>query len=128
MLSLPPAVQLFACTLLVDMRKSFDGLAAAAEYHMAKEPMDGHVYCFFSRDRRHLRLLWWDRDGFLLVGKRLERGKFQVPWEPVAASPNRAGEPDRQACWTLDHDDLAAILRGVDLRSVKKLPRWRPSA
>jgi transposase len=123
MLSLPPAVQLFACTTPVDMRKSFDGLAAAVESALDRQPLDGHVYCFFSRNRRHLRLLWWDRDGFLMVCKRLERGAFQVPWRLDGA----AGK-DPPAGWALGADDLSAILQGVDLRSVRKLPRWRPPA
>lgn len=120
MLNLPAAIELFACTAPVDMRMSFDGLAATVESRLAKEPMDGHVYCFFSRNGRHLRLLWWDRDGFLMVCKRLERGRFQLPWALDKANGSAA-----PACWTIDACDFAAILHGVDLRSVKKLPRWR---
>lgn len=124
MLNLPSAVQLFACTRPIDMRKSFDGLAAAVEGYLGKEPMDGHVYCFFSRNGHHLRLLWWDRDGWMLLAKRLERGRFQMPWA-LRTGDDRDPVPP---CWNLDADDLAAILHGVDLRSVKKLPRWRPGA
>lgn len=121
MLSLPPAVQVFACTAPVDMRRSFDGLAATVEYALGAEPMSGHVFCFFSRNAQHIRLLWWDGDGWMLVAKRLEKGRFQMPWalaKPTVPPP---------VSWTVDPDDLTAILRGVDLRSIKKLPRWRPT-
>lgn len=121
MLSLPQAVQVFACTTPVDMRKSFDGLATTIENALGTDPMNGHVFCMFSRNAQHIRLLWWDGDGWLLVAKRLERGRFQLPWQvaaPATAPPT---------AWPIDPDDLTAILRGVDLRSIKKLPRWRPS-
>lgn len=121
MLSLPAAVRVFACTTPVDMRKSFHGLAATVESALGTDPMNGQVFCMFSRNAQHIRLLWWDGDGWLLVAKRLEKGRFQMPWaltKPTAPLP---------VSWAVDPDDLTAILRGVDLRSIKRLPRWRPS-
>lgn len=118
MLTLPPAVSLYACTTPVDMRKSFDGLAAAVESHLGKDAMDGHVYCFFNRRADHLRLLWWDRDGWLLVAKRLERGRFRPPWY---------GRQVTSAVWELEPGDLLLVLQGIDVRGVRRLPRWRPA-
>jgi len=117
MLSLPPAVELLACTTPVDMRKSFDGLVAAVETLLGKDAMNGHVYCFFNRRADHIRLLWWDRDGWLLVAKRLERGRFRPPW---------FGQQGLPTAWPMDPADLAMVLHGIDVRGAKRLPRWRP--
>jgi len=116
MLTLPPTLQLFACTSPIDMRKSFDGLAAVVESQLGHDAMSGHVFCFFNRRASHLRLLWWDSDGWLMVCKRLERGKFQTPWD---------GQTPTAAVWEMDPGALALILQGIDIRA-RRLPRWRP--
>lgn len=117
MLTLPPTVELLACTTPVDMRKSFDGLAAAVEAYLGKDAMNGHVYCFFNRRADHLRLLWWDRDGWLLLAKRLERGRFVPPWH---------GQQGVPVAWPLEPGELSLVLQGIDFRGARKLPRWRP--
>lgn len=117
MLSLPPAVQLLACTVPVDMRKSFDGLAAEVEASLGHDPMNGHVYCFFGKRGRHLRLLWWDTDGWMMLAKRLEKGRFRPPWFGQGTVPT---------VWRLDAGDLGMVLKGIDTRGAKRLPRWRP--
>lgn len=119
MLTLPPSVQLLACTSAVDMRKSFDGLAAVVEQHLGRDAMTGHVFCFFNRRADHIRLLWWDRDGWILVGKRLEKGRFQMPWQ---------GKQGVGTAWEMDPGDLAMVLQGIDIRGARRLPRWRPSS
>ena len=116
MLTLPPAVQLLACTVPVDMRRSFDGLAAAVEEHLGADPMSGHVYCFFNRRGEHIRLLWWDRDGWMMIAKRLEKGRFQVPW---------LGSTAVGAVWPMEPGELALVLQGIDIRGARRLPRWR---
>ncbi len=118
MLTLPPSTRLYACTTPVDMRKSFDGLAGAVERHLGKDAMDGHVYCFFNRHGDHLRLLWWDRDGWMLVAKRLEKGRFRPPWH---------GQQGVATEWQLEPGELALVMQGIDFRGAKKLPRWRPN-
>jgi len=117
-LTLPPAVKLLACTTPVDMRRSFDGLASAVEEHLGADPMSGHVFCFFNRRGDHLRLLWWDRDGWMLLAKRLETGRFQMPW---------LGQSTLGAAWPMEPGDLAMIMQGIDIRGARRLPRWRPS-
>lgn len=117
MLMLPPSVQLLACTTPVDMRKSFDGLATAVEQVLGRDAMSGHVFCFFNRRADHLRLLWWDRDGWMLLAKRLEKGRFQMPWH---------GQQGVQAGWPMESAELALVLQGVDIRGARRLPRWRP--
>lgn len=117
MLSLPPSVKLWACTQPEDFRKSFSGLTQAVRSVMAAEPRSGHVFCFFNRRRDQVRLLFWDRHGYVLVGKRLENGRFKVPWEPGACT---------QPQWELEHADLLLILEGIDLAGARRRARWTP--
>lgn len=120
MLTLPPSVILMACTTPIDMRKSFDGLAGEVEATMGHDPMNGHVFCFFSKRANHIRLLWWDRDGWMLLAKRLEKGRFRPPWfgskVPVPVA------------WEMEPGDLTLVLQGIDIAGAKRLPRWRPDA
>ena len=121
MLSLPPAVKVFACTEPTDMRRSFNGLAAMAEHVLNKDPYTGHLFVFFNRRRQQCRILFWDRDGFVMIAKRLEKGRFTVPWQRGEAT-GEAGD----AVWQLESAELALILEGIDLRGARRRPRWRP--
>jgi len=62
----------------VDFRKQITGLAAIVEGDMQSAPLAGALFAFCSRDRRKIKLLYWDRTGFALWQKRLEKAKF--PW------------------------------------------------
>lgn len=117
MLTLPPSVRLWACTTPVDLRKSFDGLSGAVEVTMGQDAMSGQVFVFFNKRASQIRLLWWDRDGWMLVAKRLEAGRFQPPWLGRAV-PGRV--------WEMEAADLSLVLAGVDIRGARRLPRWRP--
>jgi transposase len=65
----------------VDMRKSFDGLIAVTRQSLEEDPLSGNIYVFVNRRGNYVKLLRWDRTGFVLYSKRLERGKFVVPGE-----------------------------------------------
>ncbi len=80
--------------------------------------MSGHIFVFFNRRADQIRLLWWDRDGWLLVAKRLERGKFPMPWQRA---------PTQGQVWTLQPGELTLLLEGIDLHRGKRLPRWQPT-
>ena len=77
MLSLPPAIRIFAARAAVDMRKAFDGLSAIARDVLRQDPMSGHLFVFFNRTKDRVKLMYWDRSGYLLIYKRLERGTFE---------------------------------------------------
>lgn len=115
MLSLPPSVRVLACTRPADMRRSFDGLAGMVRGVMADDPLSGHLFVFFNRRGDHVRLLYWDRNGYCLVAKRLERGRFCLPWSP--------GAHDRNGL-ALESAELALILEGIDLAGSRRRPRW----
>jgi hypothetical protein len=61
------------------MRKSFDGLSGLVRNELGRDPMDGEVYVFLNRQRSLIKLLVWDRSGWALWSKRLERGSYELP-------------------------------------------------
>lgn len=76
MLSLPASVRVFVARGPTDMRKSFDALAALVREVLREDPLSGHLFVFVNRRRDRLKVLCWDRSGFVLLYKRLERGSF----------------------------------------------------
>ena len=108
----------------VDMRKSFDGLAALVTERLGRNPLSGDLFLFVGRDRRRAKVLHWDGTGLCLFCKRLEIGRFTAPWRlpqdepvrmtvnelqlllegselvgrvPLSPAPYRTGEPPRFA-------------------------------
>jgi len=61
------------------MRKSFDGLVGLVNDAMAEDPLSGSLFVFVNRRGNLLKLIYWDRTGFALFAKRLERGRFAIP-------------------------------------------------
>jgi transposase len=106
--------RILLATAPVDFRKSIDGLAAIVELHLHEPPLSGQIFVFTNRRRDGIKLLVWDRGGFVLVYKRLERGQFTLP----------TTDGDRR---TLTPAELAAILEGIDLSRARQLPRWNPT-
>ena len=76
---IPSNVKIFLAAGRTDMRKSFDGLAAATREVIGLDPLSGHLFCFTNRARNRLKLLYWEGSGFWVFSKRLERGTFAWP-------------------------------------------------
>lgn len=68
----------------VDMRKSFDGLVGLVRQAMREDPLSGSLFVFVNRRGNYLKLVYWDRTGFALFAKRLERGRFAIPGQDQA--------------------------------------------
>jgi transposase len=115
MLTLPASVRIYVAAEPVDLRRGFDGLAAAARSVIGQDPPSGHIFVFLNRRRDRVKLLVWDRTGFLLLYKRLERGTFRIATEP------RAGVRHVE----LDAGELGLMLEGLDLRGARRQRRWR---
>jgi transposase len=79
MLGLPPSVRIYFATELVDMRNGIDGLRAIVEAALKKDAYQGHLFVFVGKAKDKVKILFWDRNGFVLYLKRLERGRFQLP-------------------------------------------------
>jgi transposase len=111
MLSFPSAVKIFLCREHTDMRKSFDSLAVMVKSIIHQDPLSGHIFVFCNRRADRLKLLYWDRDGFAVWYKRLEKGIFSLP------------QASEDSC-VIDHRQLMMILEGVDISSVRFKKRF----
>ena len=111
-----PVQRLFLARAYVDMRKSFDGLSSLVIGQLNKDPLNGDAYLFVGRDRKRLKVLLWDGDGFWLFMKRLAKGRFILP-EPAL---------DRDAAETVLLDTAAwgALLAGVEMSVRRRSPRY----
>lgn len=96
------------------MRKSFDGLSGIVSSALGKDPLSGDVFIFINRRRDRMKLLVWDRSGFWLFYKRLEKGTFQFP-----------PHPKLDCGIQLSYEELTMILEGIDLTSIKRHPRYQ---
>ena len=122
MISLPSLSQLdqasstriWLCTGPTDMRRGFDRLAEQARAVTNQDPLSGHLFLFRSRGGDRLKALYWDKDGYVLWYKRLEEGTFKLPKLNAA-----------QVSVELRASELAMILDGIDLASVKRVKRYR---
>ena len=125
MITLPSLAQLdraagtriWLCTGPTDMRRGFDRLAEQAQQVTRQDPHAGHVFVFRARGGDRLKVLYWDKDGYALWYKRLEEGTFKLP--KLAAE---------QTSVELKASELAMLLDGIDLASVKRVKRYRRGA
>jgi transposase len=109
-------VRVFVATERVDGRKGIDGLSSMVRSRFAEDPLSGTMFVFFSRRADRVRVLYWDRDGYVLVTKRLELGTYKLPW---SAEQGRV---------VLEAAELLLILEGIDIRGATRRPRWSRGA
>ena len=106
---IPSSVRIFACSVPVDMRKSFDGLALAARELLHEDPESGALFVFTNKRHNRLKVLWFDDNGYCLLYKRVHRALFRVP------SPTRSGDAKVQ----IDGAVLGKIIAGVHPKNVR---------
>jgi len=132
MLGLTSAVRIFVCTTPADMRRSFDGLAGMASELVGEDPLSGHLFLFRNRRRDRLKILYWDTDGLCIWYKRLEQGTFPLPSDRVEAGASRVSSVEAEdkgsARWEIQTDELAMLLGGIDLTSVRRQRRYQRPA
>jgi transposase len=109
--------RIYLCTSPTDMRKGFDTLAALVKDFLGQDPLSGHLFLFVGRAKDRVKILYWDADGFALWYKRLEEGTFRMP----RVSGDDAGVE-------LKASELAMMLEGIDLRSLKRTKRFSRTA
>ena len=113
-LTLPRSVKIYLASKPTDMRRGFDGLSAMV-LARGQDVYSGHLFVFVSRRGDRIKILSWDRGGFVLWYKRLEKGRFRVP--PIEAETEAA---------ELDSGQLAMLLDGIDFSRVRRPPVWEP--
>ena len=100
---IPASVRIFVCTEAQDLRRSFDGLALAARERLGEDPQSGALFCFVNRRSNRLKVLWWDRNGYCLLYKRLHRALFRIP----------LGDPTGTSSIRIDGAQLGKLIAGV---------------
>jgi transposase len=104
-LSLPPSVRIYFALDPVDLRKGFDGLGNVARSLLDEDPMSGHLFVFITRRGNRAKILFWDRTGWVIYYKRIERGTFRVP--------KRRGLGEVKV--EVEAAELMLILEGIEL-------------
>jgi transposase len=115
MLSWPPSVRVYVSMEPTDMRSGFDRLAARTREVLHQDPLSGHLFVFFGRGGDRVKMLFWDRTGFVMYYKRLERGIFHRPTSKTSSN-----------VLELPVAELMLILEGLDLSNAKRQKRWTP--
>jgi transposase len=111
------STRIWLCTAPTDMRRGFDRLAEQGQSITRQDPQSGHLFVFRSRGGDRLKVLYWDADGYCVWYKRLEEGTFKLPKLEA-----------EQKSVELRGSELAMILDGIDLASVKRVKRFRRAA
>jgi transposase len=111
-------VPIYVALDAIDMRKSFDTLALVVREQLGFDPQSGALFIFSGRDGRRLKALWFHKNGYCLLYKRLHRAVFRMPKgiEPGATSVE------------IDLLELGKILEGIGLPARKREVRARPIA
>lgn len=115
MLTFPSSVRLYLANAPTDLRKGFDGLSTLVESELGLSPLRGDLFIFLNRRATQVRILFWDRDGYCVLGKRLEQGTFRR----VPAADGCAGVE-------IDAGEFAMLLEGIDARHVRRRKRYKP--
>ena len=112
MLGLSSQVRYHMCCTLVDMRKGFDALAGLVRNYLDQNPQTGDVFVFLNKSKTHIKLLYWDGDGFAIFYKRLEQGRFDFLTSDSVSSDSVSRE-------------LLLVLSGLKLRDFKQKKRCK---
>ena len=112
MLSFSSRQRYFLYRGVTDMRKGFNGLSGLVRAYMSHELLSGDVFLFLNRRHDRIKLLVWDRTGFVVWYKVLEQGTFELP---------DAKNDTLELSWT----DLQLLLEGIEIKTVKRRKRYR---
>lgn len=98
-----------------DMRKAINGLAAIVQQNFRLDPFSNSLFLFCGRKCNRLKALYWEGDGFILLYKRLENGRFQWP---------RSQEEVRQ----ISEQEFRWLLEGLSIDQPKAVKKLRPKS
>ncbi|HMU03245.1 MAG TPA: IS66 family insertion sequence element accessory protein TnpB [Saprospiraceae bacterium] len=97
----------------VDMRKGYYGLSGLVRNELGSDPMSGDVYVFFNTSRQTVKMLVWDRDGFVVYSKRLERGCYEQISSIIDGKTQH-----------ISYQHLVMLLSGISLIGLHQRPRY----
>ena len=112
MLGLSANLRYFLCCRTIDIRNGFDGLSGIVRNHLKKDPISGDVFIFLNKNRTHIKLLYWDGDGFALFYKRLERGRY-------------AFTPHNGSSKQMRREELLMLLEGLSFDKMGRKKRYK---
>lgn len=110
MLRLTENTCVYVAASAIDCRKAINGLATLIVEQFEKAPNDGSVYVFYNRAADRVKCLFWDKNGFVLYHKRLERGRFKL-------GKNADGS------YSITHQQLDWLLAGLDFKLMSEFPQ-----
>ena len=100
---MPKGTRIFVCREPQDMRRSFDGLALATREVLGEDPQSGAMFCFVNKRGNRMKVIWWERNGYCLLYKRLHRAAFVL----------LVGTWSETSSMRIDGRQLARLLEGV---------------
>lgn len=109
MLNVPTDLAVYLATKPIDMRKSFDGLSVYVQTYLKLNPLRDGVFIFRNKSGDKVKLMYWQRNGLVVIYKRLEQGRFK--WPKASADS-----------LSLTRQELELLLDGIDLNKLKRLP------
>jgi len=113
MIKIPPDIKIYLGIEPIHMNKSFDGLSALVHDQLSQNPLSGHLFIFRNRRADKIKMITWDRNGFLIFYKRLEKGRFKFPklteFSHLIISPQ----------------EFDLLLDGIDIMKLKRLPELK---
>ena len=114
MLSFLATTRVFLAAGDTDLRKSFDTLAGVVRGRLRLDPLTGHLFVFTNGRRNRLKILFWDRNGWWLCSRRLERGTFRWP-------------SSTESSIELSPEELTLLVAGIDLQETTPRKWQRPT-
>jgi transposase len=112
MLTVTQALRIYVCTRPVDMRNGENGLSGLVQCFMGQNPLSGHWFVFRNRRGNRLKVLYFDRDGYAIWSKHLQRGTFRLPDTASGGAVE------------VDGVGLSMILGGIDMKMVRRRKRF----
>lgn len=98
----------------VDLRGAFDRLCAVTRTVLGMDPASGALFLFLNRRRNRIKAIWWDKNGYTILYKRLARGSFPLP----------AIEAKDCSCVEISQEDFARLLAALPIDPAAVRPRF----
>jgi transposase len=117
MLTLAPNAKVYLAAEPADLRRGHDGLCALVRGALELDPYAGHFFVFIGKRADRVKILFWDRGGFVVYYKRLSRGRFRLP--RLAPGADRV---------VLDATELMMLLGGFDVARASRERAWEPGS